>query len=54
MPANEKRELRERNSLHLHITILVEFVKNYLGALWKKGGAGLCFRERAASRGARK
>ena len=29
MALNEKRELRERNSLQLHITILVEFVKNY-------------------------
>jgi hypothetical protein len=54
MALNEKRELRERNSLHLYITILVEFVKSYLGALWKKGGAGLCFRKRAASRDARK
>jgi hypothetical protein len=54
MALNEKRELRERNSLHLHITILVEFVKSYFVALWKKGGAGLRFRERAASRDARK
>jgi hypothetical protein len=29
MPVNEKRELRERNSLQAHITILAEFVKNY-------------------------
>jgi hypothetical protein len=29
VPVNEKRELRERNSLHEYDTILVEFVKSY-------------------------